>query len=98
MFRICSFVLLVSSLFAEQADWIWSARYVITEDAQHRVIENGAVAIRADRIVGVGARAEIDARDYCHACLPELHTLSNPVPSVRAAAAAIAAASSPATL
>ncbi|MGA1994893.1 MAG: hypothetical protein ABSH45_03850 [Bryobacteraceae bacterium] len=35
MFRICSFVLLVSSLFAEQADWIWSARYVITEDAGH---------------------------------------------------------------
>jgi 5-methylthioadenosine/S-adenosylhomocysteine deaminase len=45
---------------AQQADWIWSARYVITEDAQHRVIENGAVAIRGDRIVGVGAKAEID--------------------------------------
>ena len=47
---------------AEPADWIWSARYVITEDAQHRVIENGAVAIRGDRIVGVGTKAEIDAR------------------------------------
>ncbi len=35
---------------------------VITENAQHRVIENGAVAIRGDRIVGVGTRAEIDAR------------------------------------
>ena len=31
---------------------IWSARYVITMDAQRRVIENGAVAIRGDRIVG----------------------------------------------
>jgi 5-methylthioadenosine/S-adenosylhomocysteine deaminase len=49
-------------LSAEPADWIWSARYVITENAAHRVIENGAVAIRGERIVGVGTRAEIDAR------------------------------------
>ena len=63
MFRICSlFLLIVSALAAEPADWIWSARYVITEDAQRRVIENGAVAIRADRIVAVGTKAEIDAR------------------------------------
>jgi len=47
-------------LTAAPADWIWSARYVITEDAQHRVIENGAIAIRGERIVGVGTRAEID--------------------------------------
>src|SRR5215471_19896116 len=47
---------------AEPVDAIWSARYVITEDAQHRVIENGAVAIRGDRIVGVGTVAEINAR------------------------------------
>jgi 5-methylthioadenosine/S-adenosylhomocysteine deaminase len=50
------------ALAAEPADWIWSARYVITENAQHRVIENGAVAIRGERIVGVGTKAEIDAR------------------------------------
>jgi 5-methylthioadenosine/S-adenosylhomocysteine deaminase len=62
MFRICSLLLLASTLFAEPADWIWSARYVITEDASHRVISNGAVAIRGERIVGVGTRAEIDAR------------------------------------
>jgi 5-methylthioadenosine/S-adenosylhomocysteine deaminase len=62
MFRIFSFFLFVSALAAEPADWIWSARYVITEDAQHRVIENGAVAIRGDRIVAVGTKAEIDAR------------------------------------
>src|SRR5207253_8846961 len=42
--------------------WIWSARYVITMDAQRRVTENGAVAIQGDRIVGVGTKAEIDAR------------------------------------
>ena len=62
MLRICSFFLFLAALHAESADWIWSARYVITEDAQHRVIENGAVAIRADRIVGVGTKAEIDAK------------------------------------
>ena len=62
MLRICSFLLFVSSLFAEQADWIWSARYVITEDAAHRVIEQGAVAVRGGAILGVGPKAEIDAR------------------------------------
>ncbi|MBI3207733.1 MAG: amidohydrolase family protein [Candidatus Solibacter usitatus] len=31
-------------------------------DAQRRVIENGAVAIRGERIVAVGTRAEIDSR------------------------------------
>jgi 5-methylthioadenosine/S-adenosylhomocysteine deaminase len=47
---------------AQTADWIWSGRYVITEDAQHRVIENGALAIRGDHILAVGSRSEIDAR------------------------------------
>jgi 5-methylthioadenosine/S-adenosylhomocysteine deaminase len=62
MIRFCSFFLFASLLLAEPADWIWSARYVITEDPQHRVIENGAVAILGDHIVGVGTRAEINAR------------------------------------
>ena len=57
MFRFCSYFLIVSVLAAEPAaepaDWIWSARFVITENPQRRVIENGAVAIRAGRIVGV---------------------------------------------
>ena len=48
------------SASAEQADHIYSARYVVTMDAQHRLIENGAVAIRGDRIAGVGTRAEIE--------------------------------------
>jgi 5-methylthioadenosine/S-adenosylhomocysteine deaminase len=43
-------------------DWVWSAGYVVTEDAQRRVIPNGAVAVRGDRIVAVGTRTEIDAR------------------------------------
>jgi 5-methylthioadenosine/S-adenosylhomocysteine deaminase len=62
MLRFCSFLLFAAALGAEPADWIWSARYVITEDAQHRVIENGAVAIRGDRIIGVGTKTEIDKR------------------------------------
>src|SRR3954454_1845409 len=60
--RICSFFLFALTLSAAPADWIWSARYVITMDPQRRVIENGAVAIVGDHIVGVGAKAEIDAR------------------------------------
>jgi 5-methylthioadenosine/S-adenosylhomocysteine deaminase len=43
-------------------DTIWSARWVVTMDAQRRVIENGAVAIAGDHIVDVGPRAEIDRR------------------------------------
>jgi len=48
------------SAFAEPADWLYTARYVVTMDAQHRLIEDGAVAIRGQRIVGVGPRAEIE--------------------------------------
>jgi len=47
---------------AEPADAIWSARYLITEDAQHRVIENGAVAVKDGRILAVGTRTQINAR------------------------------------
>jgi hypothetical protein len=79
MLRICSFFLFVFALSAEQADWIWSARYVITEDPAHRVIENGAVAVRGARIVAVGPRAEIDARFH------GLHRLDRPMPSSRRA-------------
>jgi 5-methylthioadenosine/S-adenosylhomocysteine deaminase len=62
MFRIFSLLLFALSLAAEPADWIWSARYVVTSDAQHRIIENGAVAVRGERIVGIGPKAQIDAR------------------------------------
>ncbi len=46
--------------FTEPADWIYTARYVVTMDAQHRLIDDGAVAVRGERIVGVGKRAEIN--------------------------------------
>jgi 5-methylthioadenosine/S-adenosylhomocysteine deaminase len=62
MSRIFSFFLFVCALAAEPADFIWSGRYVITMDAQRRVIENGAVAIKGDRILAVGTKSEIDTR------------------------------------
>jgi 5-methylthioadenosine/S-adenosylhomocysteine deaminase len=58
----CSLLLATATLPAEPADVIWSARFVLTMAPQRRVIENGAVAVRGDRIVGVGTKAEIDKR------------------------------------
>src|SRR5262245_14814425 len=58
----CSFLLAAFTLAAEPADWIWSARYVLTAAPSTRVIENGAVAVLGDHIVGVGTRSEIDRR------------------------------------
>jgi 5-methylthioadenosine/S-adenosylhomocysteine deaminase len=58
----CSFLLAALTLAAEPVDWIWSARYVLTGAAPRRVIENGAVAVRGDRIIAVGSRPEIDRR------------------------------------
>jgi 5-methylthioadenosine/S-adenosylhomocysteine deaminase len=63
MYRFYSFLLFTVALTAaEPADTIWTAHYVITEDAQHRVIEDGAVAIKDGRILAVGPRADIAAR------------------------------------
>jgi len=53
----------VCALHAAAVDSIWSARYVVTMDAQHRVIENGAIAVTGDHIVAVGPRRQID-KDY----------------------------------
>jgi 5-methylthioadenosine/S-adenosylhomocysteine deaminase len=58
----CSFFC-VCTLHAAAVDSIWSARYVVTMDPQHRVIENGAIAITGDHIVAAGTRAQID-KDY----------------------------------
>lgn len=50
-------------LAAERADLIVTAGKVVTMDAQRRVIENGAVAIRGGRIAAVGSRSEVE-RDW----------------------------------
>ena len=64
MFRSFSLLLLSLSLFAaEPVDTIWTARYVVTMDAKHRLIANGAVAVRDGRIAAVGERQQID-RDF----------------------------------
>lgn len=45
---------------ATNVDWILTARHGVTMDANRRVIEDVAVAVRGDRIVAVGPRAAID--------------------------------------
>ena len=45
---------------AAPCDLIVSGRYVVTMDAQRRLIPNGAIAVRGERIVGAGTKAEID--------------------------------------
>jgi 5-methylthioadenosine/S-adenosylhomocysteine deaminase len=51
---------LTASAQTTQVDVVWSARYVVTQDAARRVIENGAVAVSGSQIVAVGTRAEMD--------------------------------------
>ena len=57
------FLIFTSALSGAVCDLVVSAGYVVTMDGQRRVIRNGAVAIRGERIVGVGTRAAID-RDW----------------------------------
>lgn len=47
---------------AERADLIIRGGTVVTMDGSSRVIENGAVAIRRERIVAVGAASEVAAK------------------------------------
>ena len=61
MLRSFSLLLLLAGMAAAApCDLIFSAHYVVTMSGQRRVIENGAVAVRGERIVAVGTRAEID--------------------------------------
>lgn len=47
-------------LAVEPVDLIVSGKAVVTMDASRRVINSGAVAVKGERIVAVGTRAEID--------------------------------------
>ncbi len=77
MHRFFRYMLLTATLIstaggAENADWIIRAKYVVTMDQQHRIIPQGAVALRGSRIVGVGTQAEIAKR------FEPRHTLDKP--------------------
>ncbi len=73
-----SFFAFALLLTAEPVDTILSARYVVIMDAQRRVIENGAVAVRGDRIVEVGTKADIDKKYQPKARIDEPKSLIAP--------------------
>ncbi|MEO8126615.1 MAG: amidohydrolase family protein [Bryobacteraceae bacterium] len=75
---LISFFVFALLAAAEPADTIVSARYVVTMDAQRRVIENGAVAIRGERIVEVGTRADIDRKYHAKNRIDEPTSLVAP--------------------
>ncbi len=55
-------LLFAATLAAEPADWLFTARYVITMDPARRVIEHGALAVKGSRIVAVGTAEELNSR------------------------------------
>jgi 5-methylthioadenosine/S-adenosylhomocysteine deaminase len=64
---ICGFAILLACTSApaqgkDKADLLVTHGTVVTMDAQRRIIDDGAVAIRADSIVAVGTSAAIEAR------------------------------------
>ncbi len=62
MRRIWISLLLVLAARAASVDAIWTARWLVTENAHRDLIENGAVAIANGRIVAAGPTAEITRR------------------------------------
>ncbi len=57
-----SLALAAVAVRGEAVDAVWSAGWVVTENAARDVIEDGAVAVRGGRIAAVGRRAEIERR------------------------------------
>ena len=73
-----SFLFLAALALAEPADWIVTARYVVTMDGARRVIENGAVAVRGERVAAVGPRADILKRFQAKRQLDRPHAILLP--------------------
>lgn len=62
MIRFCASLFAVCCALmgaVEPVDFVIGARYVVTMDGARRVIGNGAVAVRGERIVAVGTQSEI---------------------------------------
>jgi 5-methylthioadenosine/S-adenosylhomocysteine deaminase len=54
--------LLASQTHKERADLLVAGGTVVTMDALHAIIDDGAVVVKGDAIVAVGPRSEVDAR------------------------------------
>jgi 5-methylthioadenosine/S-adenosylhomocysteine deaminase len=67
---LCAFLVCASTCTAPampqekkvRADLVIAGGTVVTMDADRRILEDGAVAVKDDQIVGIGKRAEIDAK------------------------------------
>jgi 5-methylthioadenosine/S-adenosylhomocysteine deaminase len=62
MRRIWISLLLIAAARTDSVDAIWTARWVVTENAHRDLIENGALAVANGRIVAVGPRADVTRR------------------------------------
>ncbi len=59
----CSLLCFAAALSgAEPADWLWTARFVVTMSSGQQVIQDGAVAVRGERILAAGPRRELESR------------------------------------
>jgi 5-methylthioadenosine/S-adenosylhomocysteine deaminase len=62
------------NLAQEKVDLLITGGTVITMDAQRRILDDGAIAVRADSIIAVGPRAELETK-YSSAKVIDAHGL-----------------------
>lgn len=63
---------------AESVDLLVTASRVLTMDRDANILENGAVAVRGDRIIDIGPRDELTAKYPCAPRMDEPHGLLMP--------------------